>query len=353
MSKLVWSVIGIILIATLGRFLYFKSQDAVSNNPQEITAERVERRAEVSVPKPIPWHEVDKEIVSTLKKSAEAAEVYAAPAIEELIADLQQRIDDDFLNWYFAYWQQQWMGLKGIGYWIMDRGVVEKVIGEQPDMAERITEDIQEEFAKRVLRPQILQLRVERIAGATVQVYIEALSTNLASIPEKYNIPSADWDRYLNDITLLTGDVEGNREVDISLKTIAVSGLAGSVKVAAMLKPVFTKIGTKMATEAAAEGAGKVAVKVAAKTGAKVSAKVAAAAGAVAPFLGPIIGVGVIAWDAWDHHRTEEINRPILRQNLADYLNEIKYSLLYEPETGLLSIIHQLETNVVSELETL
>ena len=69
-------------------------------------------------------------------------------------------------------------------------------------------------------------------------------------------------------------------------------------------------------------------------------------------FLGPIIAVGVIAWDLWDHHRTEEINRPILRQNLADYLTELQFSLLHEPETGLLSIIYQLETNIVSQLKS-
>ncbi len=341
-SKLIWSVIGIIILASIGRLLYVTSPGPAS--------EPTRQRPETAVPKPIPWHEADTDIANALRKASESVEAYASAELTKWTADLQQRIDDDFLNWYFSYWQQQWMGLKAMGYWIADHKVVEKMVGEQPSMAERITEEIQEEFSRRVLRPQIAQLRIERIADTTVQVYVKELSRNLTEIPGKYKISQTDWERHLNDIALLTENVEGNREVSVSLKAVAASGVAGgtvaAVKVAKMLKPAIAKIGTKMTSKAAAKGAGKVAAQVASKTGAKVGAKVGG------KFLGAIVGVGVIIWDVWDHRHTKKIEKPILRDNLVDYLTELQHSLLHEPETGLMAIVHQLEANVVSGLKT-
>ncbi len=238
-TKLIWSIIGIIIIAALGRFLYMESQEAKPGQPKQIV--------EVPVVKPIPWHEVDKHIMAAMRKSYDIAEAYAKNKLAKWTDELQQRIDDNFLNWYFSYWQQQWIGLKAMGYWIVDHEIVEKVIGTQQSMAERITAEIQEEFSKRVSRPQIAQLRIERIADSTVQIYVKEIGKNLSSIPQKYNISQADWNRHLSDIALITGEAEGNREVSISLKTLMVSGAAGgtvaSVKVSKMLKPMITKIG--------------------------------------------------------------------------------------------------------------
>jgi hypothetical protein len=339
-SKIVWTFIGIIVLAAIGRFLYVTSQQQRDQTRPE--------RSEASIAQPIPWDTVDEEIAAALRQAHAAAESYADAELGEWTDELQRRIDDDFLEWYFSYWQQQWLGLRSMGYWIADRAVVERVIGDQPSMAERITEEIQEEFSRRVLRPGIAQLRLERIADATVRLYVTELSKSLADIPEKYRIPKADWERHLDDLALLTAHVEGNREVSLTLKTVTVSGAAGgtvaAAKVAQVLKPAIAKIGTKMTAGAAAEGAGKIASSLASKTGAKVGAKVGG------KFLGAIIGVGVIVWDVWDHRRTGKVQRPVLRKNLADYLAELQQSLLYEPETGLMIIIDQLEANVVASL---
>jgi hypothetical protein len=341
-SKLIWGSIGIIIIATLGRFLHTKSQAPTADPTQE--------QPETEILKPIPWHDVDEDIVLALQTASGSAKAYASKELAQWTVGLQQRIDDDFLKWYFSYWQQQWMGLKAMGYWIADHKIIERMVGEQPNMAERMTEEIQEEFSKRVLRPQIAQLRIERIADSTIQVYVQELSRNLTTIPEKYQLSQSDWERYLNDIALLTENVEGNRDVSISLKTVAATGVAGgtvaAVKVTKMLKPMIAKIGTKMTTKASATGAGKVAAALASKTGAKVGAKVGG------KFLGAIVGVGVIIWDVWDHRHTKKIEKPILRENLADYLTELQHSLLHEPGTGLMSIVHELEGNVVSGLKT-
>ena len=339
-SKIVWTIVGIIVLAAIGRFLLFKPP--VDGPP-------VERPSEKTTPETIPWHQIDDEIVKSLKRSQASAQRFAEDELVEWTKGLEQRIDSDFLEWYFGYWQQQWMGLKAMGYWIANTAVVEKVIGEQPSMSERITEEIQEEFAKRVLRPQIAQMQIERIADETVRKFVQQVQQDLQTIPERYSIPEPDWNRYLNDVALLTKNVNANREVAVSLKTITVSGVAGGAvatgKVIKAIKPMIKKIGTKMTTKAATKGAGKAAAKVASKTGAKVGGKVGG------KFLGPIIGLGVIIWDVWDHQHTKKVEKPILRKNLMDYLAEVRESLLHEPETGLMSIIQSMQSNVVSSLK--
>lgn len=339
-SKIVWTLVGIIVLAAIGRFLIFKPQ----NEDAEVVSPTVS-----TTPAAIPWHQVDAEIAKSLKQAQAAAEEFAEKELVQWTGGLEERIDGDFLEWYFSYWQQQWIGLKGMGYWLADTAVIEKLFGKQPSMVERITKEIQEEFSKRVLRPQIAQMQMERIANETVKVFVQQLQKDLQAIPKRYNIPEPDWIRYLNDISLLTKSVNANREVAISLKTITfgvvAGGTVGTAKVIKTIKPMIKKIGTKMTTKTATKGAGKAAAKVASKTGGKVAGKVGG------KFLGPIIGLGVIIWDVWDHHHTKKVEKPILRENLMDYLAEVKESLLHEPETGLMSIIGSMQSSVISSLK--
>lgn len=339
-SKLVWSLAGLIIVAAIGRYLFVSLQHPEVSQTQ----------LEVNVQTPIAWDKVDAEIAAALRSSHTAAESYAKQKLDSWTKELEKRIDDDFLTWYFGYWQQQWLGLKTVGYWLADHTVVERLIGEQPSTAEGITEDIQAAFAKRVLRPQIAQLQLERIADETVTVYVADLQQHLATIPRKYRIPKTDWERYLQDIAVLTSTVEGNRRIALSLKTLAATGIAGgtvaAINVARLLKPMMTRIGAKMTTQAAAEGAGQAAANIATRMGAKVGARVGG------KFLGVIVGVGVVVWDVWDHHHTAQVERPVLRQNLVDYLQELEHSLLYEPETGLMAIITGFEADMVASLRT-
>lgn len=338
-SKLIWGAVGLIILAGIGKYLIFSSHDSTTKSIDIKKAQKVETQVSSAVP----WYEIDAQIVEAFKKSYKAAEIYADKELTEWNKDLSKRIDNDFLSWYFSYWQQQWMGLKGMSYW-----AAEKIFDDQPTMAEKVTEEIQDEFSKRVLRPQIAQMKIERIANETVKTYGLELSKRISAIQGKYQIPQTDWDRYLSEIALLTSGVEGSRGISLSLKAVTTTTAAGgtvvAVKLAKALKPLLAKIGTKMGGKAAAKGAGKAAAKVASKTGGKVAGK------AGGKLLGPIIGIGIIVWDIWDHQHTKKIQKPILRQNLMDYLEELKQSLMFEPETGLMSIIGNLQSNAISSL---
>jgi hypothetical protein len=101
---------------------------------------------------------------------------------------------------------------------------------------------------------------------------------------------------------------------------------------------------TRIGTAATGRLAGGAAGQLASRTGAKVAAR---AGGKLA---GPIIGIGVIVWDVWDHHRTKTIERPVLRQSIADYFGEVRQSLLHDPQTGIASTLHAIEGDVLARV---
>jgi hypothetical protein len=289
----IWLAVVVVIVSAVGRYLYHRGV------PQSQT-----RPTSGNVPAPATdWSAIDASIVEALKSAHAKAEDLANGKLDAWVSSLMKRVDEDFLEWYFSYWTQQIIGLKGIGHWVIGDSVTEK-----------ITEDIQEEFSKRVLRPQIAQMEIERTTREVLELYVTELSNALKTIPSKYNIPHPVWERHLEDIAVLTFNVEGSRQVSLTMKTVATSSaVAGGVAVK-KLGPAIAKIGGKIS----AKLAGKATAKVAAKTGAKVAAK------SGGKFLGPIVGVGVLIWDAWDHNHTKNIERPILRQSLVELFRRVE-----------------------------
>lgn len=335
--NLTWIItllVVLVIAAGLGRYLIAVSHSKTSN-----PVRMADQRSEPIKPQ-IPWHQVDKDIRSALESAHADAEEYASKKLEKWTDELMVRVDEDFLPWYFGYWQQQWMGLQGLWYWSWD-----KLWNEKPTMVENITENIQREFAARVLRPEIAQMQIERLARETVETYIQGLQTRVTQIPARYNIPQGEWERYLEGISHTTQDVEANRSTPINLKLIAGAGMFSSVKVVGLLssslKPLIAKIGTKIS----AKSATKVASKVAVKSGAKV------AAGAGGKMLGPIVGIGILIWDVWDHYSTKAEQQPIMRRNLNDFLVEMRTDLLKNPEAGILAVIDSIEGQMVTSLK--
>ena len=103
-----------------------------------------------------------------------------------------------------------------------------------------------------------------------------------------------------------------------------------------MLKKIGGKVAAKLA--------GKAAAKMAAKTGGKVAAE------AGGKMLGPIIGIGIMIWDVYDHYKTRQINEPILRENLYEYVDLMTNELLNSPESGVMAAIYQLEKSITDSI---
>ena len=326
-SKILWVLVFIIILVAVGKTFLFKSSDKSKMRPVTIKKPVVTK---------VEWSQVNQKIRSVMKIAREKTEQEASAKLDEWIQTMMVRVDEDFLDWYFGYWTQQKMGLKSLLYQVLNW-----VDSDNPTPAERITEEVQEEFSNRVLRPQIAQMEIERILNEIISEYTTSLNDKLQKIPEEYKIKRADWERYISDIAILVKNVEANRHTPISLKALAGVTAGGIVLMFRSIKPVITKIGAKISTKLAAKTASRMAT----KTGGKVAAKVGG------KFLGTIIAVGIIIWDVWDHYSTKKKAMPVLRKNILDYFEEVKESLLHDPEHGIMTIIYGMETSISEQFE--
>lgn len=324
LTNTIWIVIVVVVLAAIGRYLVAKDANK---------AEQATRPSEKPIVQTIPWHEVDKAVATAITETRKSTEAFAGQQLDAWMADLMKRVDTDFLEWYFSYWTQQLLGLEGLWQY-----GVKSFFEERPSAAEKLTEEIQEEFSKRVLRPSIAELELERIVRDTANHYVVQLRSNLSTVPTTYKIPHAEWDRYLEGIALTTAGTDANRETPVTLKALTATGAGGAVLLASKMKVLIGKLSSKVM----AKSAGKAASKMAAKAGGKVAAK------AGGKFLGTIVGVGVLVWDVWDHNNTKKENRPILRQAMADYFQELKDILMNDPEAGIMTTFNDLEKQVFS-----
>ncbi len=298
--------------------------------------EAAPRREKVPVPAPIDWTSVDAAVAEILKTARRQAERSAESRLTDWTDTMLERVDNDFLSWYFDYWNQQVLGLKSLWYWSLN-----KLIDDQPTAAEQITEDVQLEFANRVIRPQIAQLELENITRDIMERYVYEIRNGLNRIPDEYRIPRGEWERYLADIAVVTTQVEGSRRIDLSLKALIVGGASGVVMFSGPLRAATSRFGSRLAPKFA----GKTAAKMATITGKKVARKTGGR------FLGPIIAIGIMIWDYWDHEQTKEANKPLLRNAIDDYFQEMRGMLMYDSEAGIMSVIHDIELTMIESIE--
>jgi hypothetical protein len=128
-------------------------------------------------------------------------------------------------------------------------------------------EDIQAQFATRVLRPEIAQLELERLTNEVLKIYVTKVSEYLTPMPEKYQLTPPDWERYLDDIAVVISRTEGNRATPLTLKALTVTTGAGMVALGHALRPAIQQIGSKVSGTLAGKAAGKMAAKTGAKVG--------------------------------------------------------------------------------------
>lgn len=335
-SPYLWAtVIVIVIIPLLGRGFIANAYQ------KDIITSGNSKPSVVAIDKQSDWSMVDQDIVTAIKDADTTAQKFALAKLDSWIDELMTRVDGSFLDWYFNYFNQKKLEFStafvysssAISHWIdSDKPTPSQVI------AEKMTEDFQLEFAKRVLRPKIAQFELERITSDTVNQYVSQLENNISSIQGNYNIPQGEWQRYLNDIAVTINDNEGVTS-NLSLKVLVGGGSYLFVKAAI---PATIKIGTKIA----AKFAGKAGAQMAAKTGGAIAGKIGA------ELLDLIVTLGILIWDLWDYNHTVSVSRPILRSVILDYLSEVKNSLLDNPVNGIMTSIHQLEGGILKSLES-
>jgi hypothetical protein len=331
-TPLIWAgVIALVIIPLLGNWII--AQSVTSNRSLSSPV------STVTLPAPPDLSKVNLEIQVAINKSHALAENFASKELDTWEGELNGRVDS-FLDWYFDYFNQKKMEFATPFKFIVS-AVTHKfdMSAASQKVAEKLTEDFQREFAKRVLVPKLAQMRLESITTETTNLYISELGNNIKGIQSSYNIPQGEWEKYLNDIAVTINDTE----VTLSNFSLRVLIGGGGYIVA---KPLLIGLAGKVGSKVMSKFAGKAAAKMAAKTGGTVAGQLGVS------LIDPIVGVGILIWDIWDYNHTVKVERPILHQNLLAYLDQVKSSLLKNPESGIMAAINQLEVNILKGIQS-
>jgi len=327
-ANLLWLAVFAIVAATIGRsYIDFGS----------IPAPFIDAPArQVQILPAVSWNAVNQDIRSAVEAARTKALAKARVSLDDWHKTLMNRVDNDFMEWYFNYFNQQLIGLQ----YIYQLGH-SYIMGSSRAPSEVVIENIQTQFANRVLRPQIAQLELEAMTRGAVEVFVHTLNERLNEIPRKYQMPREEWERHLDSIALMASSVEGDRSVPITLKALTAGvGAASFGMMAKAFAPVVKTAASKFISMVSAKAVSAAAVTTATATGTKVAGSFAGG------FLGPLVAVGIVGWDLMDHATTVEENRPIMRQNIHDYLVEFEKHLL-EEEGTVGGVIHGLELGIV------
>lgn len=320
-STILWGILILIVLSSFGRYLAFGSTSSVANSTGSASNSTVaiQQADQLTV-----------EFDTALVAAREAALKTASDELDIWINGLMNRVDSnqkgDFLDWYFGYWTQQKFGVDGVlqaGKRVFNKNL--------PTAKEKIQEEVLQEFTNRVFRPEIAKLKLKNISRNVSQIYTRELQLNLEKIRVKYKIPKANWDEYLQNVTVVVTNIEG-KQVPLQLKAFTTATLGGGVLLAKAAIVAIEKVTAKVAT------------KVVAKAGASMLGKAGALVGG--ELLGPAVTVAIIVWDAVDIHNTEVNYRPILKQNIEDYFSLMKTDILSDEENGIEKVILDIENSI-------
>ena len=286
---------------------------------------------------------VDRYLIAALRNAHDSTEEFARQELELWIDDLMKRVDDKFLNWYFNYFNQKAMEF-GIPFvWIMFKADFLNLLKSKDEtglnanqiIQKRMINDFQNKFNELVLNPEESQQFLLKLTERSARNYESALGVKLASAKNYYDISDQAWEKYLTSLGSLIYNT-GNSQS--SLSAISLS----------------SELTTDTAILSTAIGGGTLALifasKVAAKIGGKAVAAIMAKIGA--QVLDPVIGLGLLIFDVWSYDKMVKESKPALRQNILDFFNEVKWSILNAPENSIMAAIEDVESNIITALES-
>jgi hypothetical protein len=288
------------------------------------------------------WPQVYDSLTDVLRKTHENTEEYAASELADWLDNLMKNVDDKFLDWYFSYGNQKAMDFAVPFAWLLFkvdsslkllREEDEQELNANQILQKRMIEDFQNKFNELVLNSE-KQHSLEKLIERVGRYYALAVDMKFAQIKNEYKIPDLEWSKYLNNIATVVADT-GNSRYSLSPESIS-SNLTSQILII-----TTAGIGSKIALNLVA----KAAVKLGAKTAGAVATKVGA------QLLDPILVAGLLILDVWDYNRMVSESRPILRQNIFDYFNEVKLSLLNSPENSIMAAIEEVENKILALLE--
>lgn len=311
-SIILWTlVILLVLLPLLGRLIMTQALAAELNQTSslKITPNMV-----------VFWGSGNQQAFDQARQIAyKEAQQYAEQELDQWEAELINRIDTDFLKWYFSYFNQKTQEIKTVLEYVGEMAITgfnQSIVDDK--IQDRIIHDLNREFSRRVVNSKSAESKFKTIVIDTTDLYLHRLSNELKNVPKKYKVPQSDWQEYLEAIK-----VRLENEQDSKTLVVEIIG-AGSY--------LAIKAGSL----------------VAAKAGSKVAGGFLSSS--IASIIDPAVGLGLIAWDYWDYTNGVSKNKPRLREDLVESLHQIKKTLLKDPEFGVMSAVNELDEKITDSL---
>ena len=202
---------------------------------------------------------------------------HARAELESLHGEMMRKVDSRLLDWYFGYWTQQRLGLS-YAYTSGTNWVASLVVDVDPEEASKTLQtEIAREFELRVMPGPILEQHLQRIAQQSVTVFVRSLQEHLQDIPKRYQVPSAQWEEYLERITFMIGGTQASRSVPLTLKALSAGIVLSGVSVTTALAPYVTaQVAQNMAMAGASRAPGALVGSVGRRAATTLSRQVAA-----------------------------------------------------------------------------
>lgn len=295
-------------------------------------------RTERSVVAKINYDQLDKETLVALDRAREAAYSYADNELEKWIAEVMARVDGDFLDDYFGFVQTKCREIRALGYTIGHLLVPIHIKNAE----EALAEELEEKISNTVIRPEISEQRIKNITQGAIEVYLSTLDKEFQQIQEAYKIPTPAWNEYISKLCGMTMNIK-SKAYPISVKASVGITVLGAIPVVKIVRKVSERIAVKAGANVAEKAGVKVVTKAVAKTGGTTVVK-------AIPIVGWAVTAGIVIWDVIDYNVGAEKGKKMLRENIADYLQEIKTEFLADSEDTVMGSITQWENNLKSRI---
>jgi hypothetical protein len=304
--------------------------------------------------------QLDKDRRDAIISAHDSTQEFATSELDDWVNELMRKVDDKFLNWYFSYGNQKaqefgipfaWLAFKVDEAFKLLKKNEEADLTAKEILQKRAMEDFSNKLNDLVI-DESSQESLEKLIKRVGRYYSSEVGKRFADIKNGYQIPEVEWESYSNQIASIVYDT-GNSSPEIlitqliiKLFAITTIGAAGKAALAVALdaaaKALVAKISTGLAGKALVLVMGKVA-------GAKTGTVIAASSSVI---LLPLMAAGIAIWDVWDYKKMVKESRPVLRQNILAYFNEVKLSILNSPENSIMAAIEEVESKIITGLES-
>ena len=278
----------------------------------------------------------DGEILKALDNAHDAAQKFANVELDNWIEEIMARVDDKFLDEYFGFIQTKCREVK-----TLIQTVKNKLSWSDKTPEDMLAEELEVKISNMVIRPEISDAAIKNIADNAIDVYYSCLDRSFQEIRVAHRIPVPAWNEYISGLTNMTLRAEQaafkEGVTPLTTKTLVVSGVAVTALAARpvienIAKSVSAKIAAKTGAKVVEKAGAKAAVEVVAKTGGKAAVR-------VIPFIGWAVTIGVGIWDVVDYKINASKGKEVLRENIRDYLTEIKAELMGPSSGSIMSSI--------------